>query len=638
MMTIFSGAHDFSVSELEVVNIIPPIIDPLNGELSSSGSLVGLRFNLPPFVAELASHIAAGALHDSDERCDAPKCHPETRVAVRDEIYSWIVHGDPVPEQKMVNIKWVTGPAGTGKSAIMGSLADTCKENGVLTVTYFFPSSAPPQRRTKGAFIPTLAYQLAQYLPGFKDAMAHSMQHDPLLFKKNLRAQMEAFVLIPLRRVADKSARPGVVLVDGIDACEAGQYYDTHAPSSRGPKGRRTKDEDQLEILQVLREASLDPAFPFRIVIASRPERVFRQFFNGSPFVPPLVLDEKYNPDADIAFFLQSKFREIRRQYNLRPSWPSPEVLATLLAKASGQFIYVATVIRYITTSRQGNPQTLLDQVLKVKPICSRANPFSHLDAFYIHILQSSPDPALAVKWLWTIKGKSPSGRGLFIVYNGDRVDTAPACYMNMFLQANDGDAEHVLGDLHSLIGIPPPHDLASPYRPHHMSLMDFLCDEDRCGSLYVNDVQHAEFLGERFLEICMREYIFIDMVILLLTPPITDRGSPTGCPSDPAVFMTLFNRYRPPELLTLSRLKFTPSSVEWWVSTSIEVNSSLAINHMFHNVHRRVCIAATPSLRDNTLLMTFFDSAVGNSAAQHVNCGNHPSCVNVRRLSGNQY
>jgi hypothetical protein len=74
-----------------------------------------------------------------------------------------------------------------------------------------------------------------------------------------------------------------------------------------------------------------------------------------------------------------------------------------------------------------------------------------------------------------------------------------------MFLQVNDGDAEHILGDLHSLIDIPPPNDLASAYRPYHKSLMDFLCDEDRCGSLYVNDVHHAEFIGERFSEICIR-------------------------------------------------------------------------------------------------------------------------------------
>ncbi|KAJ2929275.1 hypothetical protein H1R20_g7810, partial [Candolleomyces eurysporus] len=409
MSSFFTDARDVSVNELKVINVSPSVGDPLS---------------------DLASHIAPGALHDSAERCDAPKCHPETRVAVQDEIYSWIVHRDPDPAQK-VKIQWVTGPAGTGKSAIMGSVAETCKQE---------------DRRRKTAFIPTLAYQLAEHLPALKDPVAQAIRDKPLLFTKNLRVQMEALILTPLRQVTVESKVPGVVLIDGVDECEAEQFFDSHvSPVSprAGESIERTKDQDQLEILEVLREAALDPAFPFRIVIASRPERVFREFFNieshKSSFAPPLVLDEKYNPNADIILFLQAKFSEIRRRYNLSPSWPSQEILAILLDQASGQFIYPATVIRYIATSRHGSPQTLLDQVLKVKP-SSGTNPFSHLDAFYTHILQSAPDPILAVKWLWTIRGRTPllSG-GYYEITTEDPV----AFIVNRLLQTDNGDADY---------------------------------------------------------------------------------------------------------------------------------------------------------------------------------------------------
>ncbi|RXW18210.1 hypothetical protein EST38_g7645 [Candolleomyces aberdarensis] len=492
MTSVLSDAHDFSVNELKltVINGAPSIGDPINGP-----------------IPDLASQIAAGALHDSNERCDAPKCHPDTRVAVQGEIYSWIVHGDPDPAQKMVKMKWVTGPAGTGKSAIMGSVADTCKQDGVLAVTFFFSSSASPDRRTKTAFVPTLAYQLAQHLPALKDPVAQAIQNNPLLFKKTLRVQMEALVLTPLRQVAVESKVPGVVLVDGVDECDVEQYLDTQVSSRTGKSMEREKAEDQLEILQVLQEAALDPAFPFRIVIASRPERVFREFFNNdrhkSSFASPLILDERYDPSADIALFLHAKFGEIRRRYNLSPSWPSPEILATLLDQASGQFIYAATVIRYITASRHGSPPTLLDQVLKVKP-SSGINPFSHLDAFYTHILQSAPNPILAVKWLWIIKGDlPPGGLNLFVQTGGD-----PAAFLiNLFLQADDGDAEYALGDLHSLIDVPPSNDLDTPYRPYHKSLYDFLGSAARCGPIYVGSTQCAEFLWSRVFDICTREY-----------------------------------------------------------------------------------------------------------------------------------
>ncbi|KAJ2929277.1 hypothetical protein H1R20_g7812, partial [Candolleomyces eurysporus] len=383
MSTYFSDAHDFSVKEFNVINAGPHIGDPLN---------------------DLVSQIAIGALHDSAERCDAPKCHPETRVAVQDEIYGWIVHGDPDPARKMAKIKWVTGPAGTGKSAIMGSVAET----------------SSPDRRRKSAFIPTLAYQLAEYLPALKNPIAQAIRDKPLLFKKNLRVQMEALILTPLRQVAIESKVSGVVLVDGVDECEVEQFFDSHvSPVSprAGESIRRTKDQDQLEILEVLQEAALNPAFPFRIVIASRPERVFRDYFNDdshkSSFAPPLILDEKYNPNADIALFLRAKFSEIRRRYNFSPSWPSPEILATLLDQASGQFIYAVTVIRYITTSRYGSPHALLDR--------------------------SAPNPILAVQWLWVLNGRlGPGGFYPFVWVGGN-----PAAFLvNLLLQTDDGNAD----------------------------------------------------------------------------------------------------------------------------------------------------------------------------------------------------
>jgi hypothetical protein len=388
----------------------------------------------------------------------------------------------------------------------MGSVADTCKQDGVLAVTFFFSSYASLDRRTKKLFIPTLAYQLAQHLPQLKDPVAQALRDNPLLFKKNLRVQMEALILTPLRQVEVDPKAPGVVLIDGLDECEAEQYFDAHV-SSRAPESiERTKDEDQLEILQVLREAAVDPAFPFRIVIASRPERVFREFFkneNYKPsFAPPLILDEKYNPEADITLLLQSKFDEIRRRYNLSLSWPSPKVLAALLDQSSGQFIYAATVIRYIATARHGNPNALLDQVLKLKPATPGTNPFSHLDAFYMHILQSAPNPVLSVTWLWIINGKLPNGWAPF----PNMVEIA-AFVVNLLLQTNNGDPEYVLGDLHSLIDVPPSDDLETPYRPYHKTLYDFLRSEDRCGPMYVDEVRCGEFLCSRFFEICTREY-----------------------------------------------------------------------------------------------------------------------------------
>ncbi|TEB25121.1 hypothetical protein FA13DRAFT_1185354 [Coprinellus micaceus] len=58
--------------------------------------------NLDASVKELYSHVAVGALHDSSERCDAPKCHFETRVAVQNDIFGWITGGGTEPQPKRV--------------------------------------------------------------------------------------------------------------------------------------------------------------------------------------------------------------------------------------------------------------------------------------------------------------------------------------------------------------------------------------------------------------------------------------------------------------------------------------------------------------------------------------------------------
>jgi hypothetical protein len=163
-----------------------------------------------------------------------------------------------------------------------------------------------------------------------------------------------------------------------------------------------------LEILQVLQVASSDPSFPFRILLASRPERVFREFFdarnNPASFAQKLDLHEDYHADADIILFLESQFNLIRRRYNLPPSWPPPGAIQTLASNASGQFIYATTVIRFLDTGHRKPPKALLAAILKMKAIRNIAsNPLEQLDALYMHILEASPDPPLSVRWICAI-------------------------------------------------------------------------------------------------------------------------------------------------------------------------------------------------------------------------------------------
>ncbi|RXW19596.1 hypothetical protein EST38_g6258 [Candolleomyces aberdarensis] len=482
MTSYFAGAQNFHDFDLHIVNVTPSV-GPLE---------------------KLESRIAAGAIHDSAERCDAPKCHPDTRVAVQDDLYGWIVDGDGGSEPPR-KIKWVTGPAGTGKTAVMGSLAERCAPGGLLAATFFFASwSVSIGRRRKTAFIATIAHQLAQHQEDLNNAISDAIERNPGVFDKNLQVQMEVLVLAPLREIAGRPDRPvlrGAIIIDGLDECEAEQYHDTASAASRGTKPGRTNAQDQLEILQVLRTASSDPSFPFRIVIASRPERVFREFFdpesNHASFSPKLDLHEDYNAEADIALFLKAHLNRIRRRYNLSSSWPPPETIETLVENASGQFIYAATVIRFLDESPHAPPDAQLRSILEMRTTPT-SNPLEQLDALYSHIISSSPTPAFSVRWIRAI-----------IMLGGwvSIMHTRHASHVNVLLQTESGEAEHLLGALHSLVRIPPPSDQdTTQYNIYHKSFTDFLKDPNRCGDLFVDDSDIGVFLWDRFVRACANE------------------------------------------------------------------------------------------------------------------------------------
>ncbi|RXW15849.1 hypothetical protein EST38_g10005 [Candolleomyces aberdarensis] len=440
--------------------------------------------SLKTSIEKLREHIAAGALHNSAERYDAPKCLPETRVAVQDEVVSWICDADSDNEPK--DIMWVTGPAGSGKTAIMGSVADTCQGKGILGATHFFSSfSGSANRRSKRYLVPTLAYQFVQHKAMTQVAaqILSAVEDNPAIFEQNLEVQLNQLILEPLRACSDHPPLvgwPKVILIDGLDECGADQYQD----ATQSNPHSRSREGDQIEILSVLKKAASDPDFPFRIVIASRPEHVIKRFFVdvAKSLTRELFLDAKYNPDADMALFLESKFANIRRESRLPSSWPSKDVRQTLIANASGQFIYVATVGRFMEGSG-GGPDELLNQVLCLPGFKASANALAPLDALYTHILNSSPDSFLSILCLNLIFRERCFER---ITGYGTDIAPAPATFVRLYLESYPGQVSYAFRNLNSLVSTPSMEDHDSPYRLYHKSLVDFLEDRSRSGTLYV--------------------------------------------------------------------------------------------------------------------------------------------------------
>ncbi|TEB33606.1 hypothetical protein FA13DRAFT_162268 [Coprinellus micaceus] len=444
-------------------------------------------------LKELYTHISPAA------RGDAPKCHPETRKAVQQNIFSWMSGGSKGAASKSTeDILWLTGPAGTGKTAIMGTVSDKLQKRQELAATFYFSSyKGIAETMSKRRLVTTLAYQLAVH-PHLTDTLLSpilsTIRKNPALFDLNLTQQLETLILQPLRASRGNlgpTSTPMVILIDGVDEC--GEVGDMNA--------NRSRQEDQIEVLSVLRQAINDPAFPFRVIVASRPETWIRRFFTDSATgkVTEIFLDNKYNPDNDIRLFLKSKFAELCRRYGLDPStWPSEQAIAKLVEDASGQFIYVATVLRYIDTPGT-SPHRRLDVVLKLKPQ-SKSNPFAVLDALYTSILQSSPGPEATVLWLKAVK------------YFREMSEFRHSAWtVNRLLESHVGQAKTLLGNLPSLVHTPDyegghlvdsrrygedvrvkvlPTAIcgvgwSTCYAFYHKSFLDYLEDDSRCGAAF---------------------------------------------------------------------------------------------------------------------------------------------------------
>ncbi|KAF5342291.1 hypothetical protein D9611_002114 [Ephemerocybe angulata] len=482
------------------------------GELEEQSYLAALDF--------LSKHMAAGAIHDSKERCDAPKCMPETRVAVQDEILSWITDGHKDTDPK--RILWVTGPAGTGKTAILGTIAERCKTEGTLAATFFFSSfSASPTRRSKTCLVSTLAYQLLQHagLPQvgqFRTRMSQAIRRDPAILQKRLQTQLDELILHPLRHGVPTGARPMprhrmAIIIDGLDECDYVEDRFGWSASARISSGVRwTKEDEQREILSALLHAATDPSFPFVIIIASRPELAIREFFSTGPArdaTRELFLDDKYKPDADILLFYDFKFSYIRRRFNLSPKWPGEEVVLQLVSDASGQFIYAATVIRFVEGPPPGTqdaalsglglrtPHQRLVRVLKLRTTRAHTpniRPLEPLDMLYGSVLKTCSEPLLSMKWLGAIT---------FLGAHKLSVSSVPAQILRLWVEQSPGEEVYVLGPLSSLIYIPSDPDCSECYSFYHKSFVDFFVDESRCVDLYVSPNQTCDFLSQRYFE-----------------------------------------------------------------------------------------------------------------------------------------
>ena len=408
----------------------------------------------------LYGKIATDAFHDSGERFDPPKCHPNTRVAVLAEIMQWIksIEGSE-------DILWLYGPAGAGKSAIAQTIAEMCAKLGLIVASFFF-ARASQSRNNEKRLIPSIAYQLILSIPSTRSYIESAIQMDLAIFDKSLETQIETLIIRPLENAcADVDPAvvkqwPRLIIVDGLDECD-------------GPS-------IQCSIIRLLSKAFR--RVPLILLVASRPEQHIRNTFNlltksKSHVSRHIVLDESYKPDVDIKEFLVSRFKEIKENHHLATfiseSWPSEGIVNRLVRKSSGQFIYASTVMKYLDSPKH-RPMRRLDVIMGLRPV-EGDMPYKELDALYSHILSCVEDIHTTLKML------------KFLFFGRDGIFRHPRI-LAVSVGLDEEDVYLHFSELHSILHIPPPNTKGPVIRPTHASLQDFLVDKLRSGKYYLDE------------------------------------------------------------------------------------------------------------------------------------------------------
>ena len=399
--------------------------------------------------------VSLGAIHDSAERSPAPNCHPDTREAVRQIILDWISC-----ESSASYFFWLYGPAGAGKTSILQAIAEflcsRCGSDQNFGGSFFF--SRGKHGRDQGHFLfSTIAYQLALKVPGLRQHIDRVMELDPTLHTKSMGVQLQTLIVDAFKCLSPLPQRSYTVIIDGLDEC--------HDKTT------------QQSILQFLCESIRVHKLPLRFLVGSRPESHIRDSFDQASLYKVtrrVALDETFDPGRDIRVFLKDGFVKICAKNSI-PSdveqpWPEEGIIDLLVQRSSGQFIYAATVLKFVGADFC-SPRKQLALVLIPDPTA-----LSDLDQLYTQILSVYPSAVNIVQVLGIITASESSSPEV----------------IEDILGMEDGELRLVLSGLSSLMDGNGEHlheGVISYVIPHfaHASFRDYLFDSSRSGSFHVN-------------------------------------------------------------------------------------------------------------------------------------------------------
>lgn len=413
---------------------------------------------------KLYERVAHNAILNASGRADDVRCYPGTREEVMRKIENWKNRKAGCTSRMM----WLSGPAGAGKTAIVQTVAEKWKKRGVPAASFFF-FRGDSTRNISKPIVATILYQLFRHLPALKKTVADLLSDQPLVLKDSIYDQFAELINAPIltliQQASPKVQSPIVLLIDGLDEC--------------GSDGRDTQEH----LLAALQDLIAPEHSPFIVLVASRREPNLIMAFNKLPVsIGSIFLDDGYRPQQDIRHFVAAKFDEIKRthhlSHSLRHNWPLASDIENITTKSSGQFIYAATVMRFLENSPE-SPRITLQIIQGIQP-AENHSPFAQIDSMYAYIFSQTKYPA-AIKKIFALHFISVS-------YHSDPSFRHQSLFDDLLLATayDITSVESLLSALSSIVQLEHNADKTELVF-FHASLGDFLQDESRSGIHFVD-------------------------------------------------------------------------------------------------------------------------------------------------------
>jgi len=391
-------------------------------------------------------------------------CLRGTRKGVLWEIERWLTG-----EQEQ-RVFWLNGLAGTGKSTIAQTFAETSFADGRLGASFFCSRDFEDRSNLQEIF-PTIAFQLAYRYPLFRRELLLVLKANPDAGQESLCSQMEKLIVGPL-----KTTRiPTLIIIDALDEC---------------------KDEQPASAILSILSRYVNDIPTVKFFITGRPEARIRTGFRLKSLLPITEVFKLHEVkpeavDSDIKLFFQTQLTNLvedRSDYEATGDWPSSSDIEILCKKAAGFFIYASTVVKFIASENKPPAKRLA--LITSLPQSTTEEGRSGVDQLYIEVLNQAFCDDRANNSQYHIDFQAVVGTVLLIF------NPLPIKALSELLGHDIPHIRSTIRSLHSLLLIPDSPE--GPICTIHKSFPDFLIDPEWCKDsrfLVEPTIQHVEIL-----------------------------------------------------------------------------------------------------------------------------------------------